>query len=121
MPPTQTHKGNPERRSARRYDLALPIAVHTAQPRQAGPLIGRTRDISTRGVYFTIEWGFIPGSEIEFTLTLPGKLAHGKEAFVRCEGKVVRTEKRRENETERIGVAAVIVSYDLVRGEPRIS
>jgi len=36
---------------------------------------------------------------------------------VRASGKVVRVERRTEDETERMGVAAVIQRYDIVRGE----
>jgi hypothetical protein len=32
-------------------------------------------------------------------------------------GKVVRVERRKEEDSERLGVAAVIERYDIVRGE----
>jgi PilZ domain len=90
--------------------LSLPIAVRTVRPQEAGPFTGRTRDISARGVYFVINRELPPGSEVEFTLTLPA------DVLVRVEGRVVRTEKKRENEIERIGVGAVIVRYNYRAG-----
>ena len=120
MPPTRTPRGNKERRSARRFDLSLPIAVRTVPPQRADPLIGRTRDISTCSLYFTIDREFMPGSKLDLTLTLPAELTPGTEVFVRVHGKVVRAEKNRGKGIEYIGVAAVIERYDIVRVEPSI-
>jgi hypothetical protein len=74
-------RGNPDQRTARRYDLSLPIEVLTVLPEQAGPLRGRTRDVSTAGVYFIIDQEFTPGSELEFTLTLPAETTRGTDVF----------------------------------------
>jgi hypothetical protein len=57
------------------------------------------------------------GSELDITLTLPSELTHGSEVFVRAAGKVVRVDPRSEAGNMRIGVAAVIERYDIVRGE----
>ena len=43
-----------ERRTARRYDLSLPVSVRLPINREPGAHDGQTRDISTRGVYFTM-------------------------------------------------------------------
>jgi hypothetical protein len=51
------------------------------------------------------------------TLTLPAEITHGTEVFVRALGKVVRVERRMEEGTARMGVAAVIERYDIIRGE----
>jgi len=37
--------------------------------------------------------------------------------FVRAQGKVVRVEKRIEEGEHRLGIAAIIERYDIVRGE----
>jgi PilZ domain-containing protein len=82
---------------------------------------GQTRDISTRGVYFTMQDDLTPGSEVDFTLTLPAEITRGSEVFVRAHGRVIRVDKRADDDHETIGVAAVIERYDIVRGEgPRI-
>jgi c-di-GMP-binding flagellar brake protein YcgR len=82
-----------------------------------GPQQGRTRDISTRGLYFVIEQDLAAGSELDITLTLPAEITHGSEVFVRAQGKVVRVEQRLEDGNARMGVAAVIERYDIIRGE----
>lgn len=106
-----------ERRAARRYDLSLPVIIRVPVDRDASSRNGRTRDISTRGVYFTFETDLEPGTELDITLTLPAEITRGTEVFVRAQGKVVRVEKKPENGTERTGIAAVIERYDIVRGE----
>ncbi len=78
---------------------------------------GKTRDISTRGLYFVVEQNLEAGSELELTLTLPAEVTHGSEVFVRALGKVVRVEQRMEDGNTRMGVAAVIERYDIIRGE----
>jgi hypothetical protein len=110
-----------ERRMARRYDLALPVNVRLPVNRDPGAHNGQTRDISTRGVYFTMQKDLAPGTEVDFTLTLPAEITRGTEVFVRAHGRVVRVDRQRDEEHESIGVAAVIERYDIIRGEaPRV-
>jgi hypothetical protein len=106
-----------ERRVARRYDLTLPIVIRIPAEQVVDSQNGRTRDISTRGLYFVIEQDVVSGSELDITLTLPAEITHGTEVFVRAMGKVVRVERRMEDGSERMGVAAVIERYDIIRGE----
>ncbi|HKV03617.1 MAG TPA: PilZ domain-containing protein [Candidatus Acidoferrales bacterium] len=106
-----------ERRMARRYDLSLPVNIRMPINREPKLHAGQTRDISTRGVYFTVEKDLIPGSEVDFTLTLPAEITRGAEVFVRAHGRVVRVDKRSDDDHETIGVAAVIERYDIIRGE----
>jgi hypothetical protein len=107
-----------ERRLARRYDLALPVVVHVAVNIEA-PHNGQTRDISTRGVYFKLQKELAPGTELDFTLTLPAEITQGTEVFVRAHGRVVRVDRDAEPEStpSNVGVAAVIERYDIIRGE----
>lgn len=107
-----------ERRLARRYDLALPVIVHLPVNKET-PHNGQTRDISTRGVYFTLQKELAPGTELDFTLTLPAEITQGTEVFVRAHGRVVRVdhEKEMEQTASNVGVAAVIERYDIIRGE----
>jgi hypothetical protein len=106
-----------ERRTARRYDLSLPIIIRVPTERALDTPQGKTRDISTRGLYFVVEQNFEAGSTLDITLTLPAEITHGTEVFVRAFGKVVRVENRSENGDNRMGVAAVIERYDIIRGE----
>jgi PilZ domain-containing protein len=106
-----------ERRAARRYDLSLPILIRMPTTQVTDLPNGKTRDISTRGLYFVIDQDLKAGSELDITLTLPGEITRGSAVLVRATGKVVRVERRREDESDRLGVAAVIERYDIVRGE----
>lgn len=106
-----------ERRTARRYDLSLPVSVRLPINREPGAHDGPTRDISTRGVYFIMEKDLAPGTEVDFTLTLPAEITRGTEVFVRAHGRVVRVDKQKDDQRESVGVAAVIERYDIIRGE----
>ena len=105
-----------ERRNARRYDLSLPVVVRV--PAEVKDLqAGETRDISTRGLYFVTEQDMQAGSDLDITLTLPAELTHGSDVFVRAAGKVVRVDPRTQARNMRLGVAAVIERYDIIRDE----
>jgi len=106
-----------ERRTARRYDLSLPVVIRVAAERVADTQEGKTRDVSTRGLYFVIDQNLEAGSELDITLTLPAELTHGNEVLVRAMGKVVRLEDRMEDGSTRLGVAAVIERYDIIRSD----
>jgi hypothetical protein len=58
-----------------------------------------------------------PGTEVDFTLTLPAEITRGSEVFVRAHGRVVRVDKQSDDDHESIGVAAVIERYDIIRGD----
>ena len=106
-----------ERRTARRYDLSLPVSVRQPINREPRSNNGHTRDISTRGVYFMTRNDLAPGAEVDFTLTLPPEITRGTEVFVRAHGRVVRVDKRVEVDQDAVGVAAVIERYDIIRGD----
>lgn len=105
-----------ERRNARRYDLSLPVIVRVPTERATNQN-GQTRDISTRGLYFVVDQDLQAGSELDITLTLPAEVTNSTDVFVRATGKVVRVERRGEEGELRMGVAAVIERYDIIRGE----
>jgi c-di-GMP-binding flagellar brake protein YcgR len=106
-----------ERRTARRYDLTLPISIRFASESLVSRQDGRTLDISTRGLYFIVSQDLQAGSELDITLTLPAEVTHGSDVLVRAQGKVVRVEPRLEEGETRMGVAAVIERYDIMRGD----
>jgi len=106
-----------ERRMARRYDLSLPVNVRVPINREPVSHSGQTRDISTRGVYFVTQKELAQGSEVDFTLTLPTEITRGSEVLVRAHGRIVRVDKRGDEDFETVGVAAVIERYDIIRGE----
>lgn len=110
-----------ERRTARRYDLSLPVMIRIPVEREASVRNGKTRDISTRGVYFVIDNDLSAGTELDLTMTLPAEVTGGTDVFVRAIGKVVRTENRADSIGTRVGVAAVIERYEIIRNEMKAS
>lgn len=80
-----------ERRAARRYDLSIPIMVRAPIKNEAAFLSGKTRDISNRGVYFTIDNDLSVGVQLDIKLTLPVETR--TEVFIRATGRVVRVNK----------------------------
>jgi|SRR5215469_11053267 len=103
-----------DRRTARRYDLSLPVLIRLPVEQDAHS--GKTRDISTRGVYFVIENDLSAGAELDLTMTLPAEVTGGTEVFIRAIGKVVRVENGPDIGA-RQGVAALIQRYEIVRNE----
>ena|SRR5215472_1262850 len=109
--------GMSERRTTRRYDLSLPILIRVPVEKRIESQTGKTRDISTRGLYFVMDQDMEAGSELDLTLTLPSEVTNGSEVFVHAQGRVLRVEPRIEDGNTRMGVAAVIERYDIVRGD----
>jgi hypothetical protein len=107
-----------ERRTAHRYDLSLPVIIRLPTERATPSHNGKTRDISTRGLYFTIEQDMSDGAELDIMLTLPSEVTRGSEVFIHAMGKVVRVDKTPEGISSRIGVAAVIERYEIIRNDP---
>src|SRR5258707_14813780 len=101
-----------ERRTARRYDLSLPIIIRVPAEKIPDSQQGKTRDISTRGLYFVVDQNLESGSQLDITLTLPAEITHGTEEFVRALGKGVREESREEECGESRGFASGIERDD---------
>ena len=106
-----------ERRTTRRYDLSLPVVIRVPAERALDSQQGKTRDVSTRGLYFVVDQNMESGSQLDITLTHPAEITHGSEVLIRALGKVVRVERRMEDGNARMGVAAVIERYDIFRGK----
>ena len=106
-----------ERRTARRYELSLPVNIRI--PVQTNPVTynGKTRDISNHGVYFTTGSNLNVGAELDLTVTLPAEVTRGGEVLVRIKSTVLRVDKSLANGDCRVGVAAIFKRYDIVRNE----
>ena len=117
MPDTDPDGGHPDRRSAARYLLSLPVTGRVRDRTES--VEGMTRNISVHGVYFTTDLKLTPGSSLDLSLTLPAKFTGGTEVFIRTQGKVVRVE--READAGRVGVAMVIQKYEIVRAKANLS
>lgn len=110
-----------DRRTARRYDLSLPIIVCAPIDKEAASRTGKTRDISNRGVYFTIDNNLSAGAELDLTMILPAEVTGDTEVFIRATGKVIRVDKRSGNGDQKVDVAAVFEMYEIVRNEATIA
>jgi hypothetical protein len=106
-----------ERRATQRYDLSLPVTVRPLSPKESTCRTGKTRDISTGGLYFIINSSPDAGAELDLKLTLPSEVTGGAEVFIVATGKVVRVDKRTGVEGQPVGVAAVFRMREMVRNE----
>ena len=107
-----------ELRTAPRYRLPLSIAIKRALPSEPfDTFYGRIRDISTRGVYFTSEEHLAEGDKLEVSVNIPTESSSGAVISVEAEARVVRVEPKPRTEAERLGVAAVIERYEIVRSK----
>jgi hypothetical protein len=107
-----------ERRTAKRYDLTLPIMVAVAGRRPDHFFSGQVLNISTSGVYFQLDESLEPGTELLLTLSLPVELTRGLKVLVRATGRVMRVDSRGEKGSSRHGIASRIERYDIIR--PRV-
>lgn len=99
-----------ERRAARRFSMMLPLKVRLTAENGITEKPGETRDVSFRGLYFTIEASVETGSSIEFVLTLPQQITLAGDVHIRCYGRVLRV----EGQNGRRGVAARIERYEFL-------
>lgn len=102
----------PDKRSTRRFSLDLPISVKFLDNGRR-ELSGRTRDVSSRGVYMYLDTEIAAGAAIEFVMTLPPEITLSDPIRVRCRGKVLRVDKTAQEQ----GVAITIAKYDFVSEE----
>ena len=99
-----------EKRTTRRFSLDLPITVKFLD-NGTYEVTGRTRDVSSRGVFFYVGSEINEGSPIEFVMTLPPEITLTDPIRVHCTGKVVRVDRTAHDQ----GVAVAIDKYDFVR------
>jgi hypothetical protein len=101
-----------ERRAARRYNLTLQIEIRRESTlTKFEPILGRTRDISTRGFYFRSDQGLSVGAKFWFSILPPWEVAQGAYAFISGRARVMRVEEVPESNVDRMGVGARIERY----------
>jgi hypothetical protein len=101
-----------DRRVTRRYELSVPVTVWLTALDSVSIHVGRTRGISTSGMYFILACALHPGTALKFALTLPAELTGGTDLSIRGFGRVSRVDDRREKD---FGIAVVVqrwISYD---------
>jgi len=96
-----------EVRCAVRFPLALPVVL-TADGQE---LVAQTRDVSASGVLFELGFPVLMGSEIRFSLRMPGPvLGVPNDVLVHCAGRVVRCSVSQDQHL----AAATIDDYQFV-------
>jgi hypothetical protein len=89
-----------ERRQAKRYPMAVPMRL--------GKSDGQTKDLSSRGVYFTAASPMREGTPVEMNVTLTNACARGP-VTLHLRGHITRVD-RLESE---LGAAVVIEEWDV--------
>jgi hypothetical protein len=105
-----------ERRASSRYNLALPAGIRlSSNPTSVGSIPVKTRDISTHGFYFDIMEKLAIGTTFEFSIALPIEVTGTTQAYVSGKARAVRIEETDANHPDRLGVGALIESYQISR------
>ena len=107
-----------ERRTAHRYKMSAAVVVRHQSKVMASEFVhAKTRDVSARGLYFISNLRFAVGARVGLSLTLPLQATDGSRVAVDAKAKVVRVEENPDNGAGRVGIAAVIDSYNIVRSK----
>jgi hypothetical protein len=104
----------PERRTAQRFRIKLPMTVRWTNGAAVGEARTESKDVSSRGVYFFLPKDVKSGSPVEIVLTLPHEITLAGPVRVRCLGRVSRSEEEEEGKS---GVVAEIERYEFLRGD----
>jgi hypothetical protein len=104
-----------ERRSAKRFELYLPIQVSFSQRKRAQFYSAHLRDVSTHGVYFHMDSVVPHGTMLELTFCLPVEHSRGQQVLVRASGRAIRTQPIVGEDGAFFGVAAALDRIDFVR------
>ncbi len=102
-----------ERRSARRFEIQLPLIVRWTSGSAVGEAATESRDVSSRGVYF-LSKDIKHGSPLEIVMTLPHEITLVGPVKVLCLGRIQRTELQ---PGRKMGVAAAIERYEFLRSD----
>lgn len=104
-----------EVRTGKRFEVHLPIKIHTAESPEAEAHEGQTDNLSAAGVYLSLDSSLEVGSAVEFDITMPASvIGSDRDVRIHCYGRVVRNEAPKEG-TNTSGVACVIDRYEFVR------
>jgi len=90
--------------------MTLPLKVFLGAEQSRIEHQAQTRDVSFRGLYFTIEADIHAGSTLEFILTLPREITMAGDVHIRCSAAVIRVD---DFEGHR-GIAARIERFEFL-------
>jgi PilZ domain len=104
----------PERRTAQRFRIKLPMTVRWTSESAVGEASTESKDVSSRGVYFFLPKDVKNGSPVEIVLTLPHEITLAGPVRVRCLGRISRSDEVKEGQS---GMVAQIERYEFLRGD----
>jgi hypothetical protein len=103
---TDTAPNRLERRSAQRFEVLLPLAVHFD-----GRMVPAfTQNLSGRGIFFYSEAAILEGAIVELVFAMPSEVTLGENMPVRCRGRVLRSAPPQPG--QRQGIAVQLESYE---------
>jgi hypothetical protein len=103
-----------ERRTTQRFRIKLPLTVRWTNGTAVGEATTESKDVSSRGVFFSLPKGVKKGSPVEILLTLPHEITLAGPVRVRCLGRIQRSETSEEGIW---GVGAAIERYEFLRSD----
>jgi PilZ domain len=110
-----------ERRASRRFLIRIPLTVRWANESVIGEAATESREVSSRGVYFNLPKDLQRNLPVEIIMTLPHELTQAGPVWVRCQGRVLRSNPAGSGE---VGVAVAMEGYEFMRtatgGEPDV-
>lgn len=98
-----------ERRAVNRYELSFRIIIRVLASNFVASYVGKTIDISSKGLHFVLKCGIDSGTAIEFTIVPP---EYTGAAHIRGCGRVLRIDRSHENS---FGIAASIEQCEISR------
>jgi hypothetical protein len=102
---TDTVPNRLERRSAQRFEVLLPLAIHL----EGRTILAFTQNLSGRGIFFYAESPVPQGAIVELTFSMPSEVTLGESMPVRCRGRVLRAAPPQPG--QRSGIAVQLESY----------
>jgi hypothetical protein len=109
MKATDTKGWTMERRSARRFQLQIPLIVRWRRGSTVSEAFTDSEDVSSRGAYFLLPKDIEIGLFVEIVMVLP--TVHAR---IRCLGRIQRTQPQAEHQ---VGVAVAIKPHQFLRDE----
>jgi hypothetical protein len=80
-------------------------------------LHARMEDFSTQGLYFMSDQRLAVGTRFNFSLSLPTELTHDSNVVIDAQARVVRVVDKPENVVKRVGIAALIETYNIIQAK----
>lgn len=94
--------------------MELPLTVRWTSDSGVGEAEAESREVSSRGLYFSLPKDVKSGSPVEIVMTLPHERTLVGPIRVSCLGQIVRTQQENGGS---FGVAVAIVRYNFLRSD----